>query len=143
MSDLALRAPVGRRLAAPAGSAFAAAVAVTLLAVRDPHTSGSYGHCPFLAVTGLPCPLCGGLRAVADLAHGQVRAALLSNALVVVLVIGSAVVWTGWTVRRGRGRGHEAPPFTSDPRLGRWVGLAMLLFCLVRWLPGFSGLRPS
>ena len=40
--------------------------AVTLLHLHDPHSSGAYGFCPFLLVTGLPCPGCGGLRAVIE-----------------------------------------------------------------------------
>ena len=40
--------------------------------------------CPFHAVTGLLCPLCGGLRAVNHLARGNVRAAMTDNVIVVI-----------------------------------------------------------
>ena len=42
--------------------------AAALLHFRDPHGTGSYGFCPFLALTGKPCPGCGGLRANAGYA---------------------------------------------------------------------------
>jgi hypothetical protein len=132
-----------QRLAAPAGALMAGAAALGLLAIRDPHRSGSYGHCPFLALTGRPCPLCGGLRAVSDLIHGNLLAALQSNALAVAILVGGAAVWLGWTVRRWRGIGTEPPPLTSDPRLGRVLCVALVLFCLLRWLPGLAGLSPS
>ena len=43
---------------------------------RDPHASGSWGFCPWLALTGLYCPGCGGLRAVNDLTNGDLLGAL-------------------------------------------------------------------
>ena len=52
-----------------AGGVLAASV---LLHLRDPHRSGSWGYCPWLMLTGTYCPGCGGLRAVNDLAHGDV-----------------------------------------------------------------------
>jgi hypothetical protein len=135
--------PISARLAAPMAAATAGAAAVSLLAVRDPHRAGSYGSCPFLALTGRPCPLCGGLRAVADLVHGQLLAALQSNALAVAMVLSAAVIWAGWVARRLRGQGREAPPLTSDPRLGRVVAVVLVGFCLLRWMPGLAVLGPS
>jgi len=60
---------------------------VTLLHVRDPHAYGSYGLCPFRALTGLWCPGCGGLREVNDLTHLEFGAAVSSNVVVVALVL--------------------------------------------------------
>jgi hypothetical protein len=135
--------PIAARLAAPAAAAAAAGAAVTLLAVRDPHRAGSYGSCPFLALTGRPCPLCGGLRAVSDLVHGQLLTALQSNALAVAMVLGGAAIWAGWAGRRLRGHGREVPPLTSDPRLGRVVAVVLVAFCVLRWIPGLAVLAPS
>jgi hypothetical protein len=134
---------VPARLAAPAAAAAAGLAAVALLAVRDPHRTGSYGSCPFLALTGRPCPLCGGLRAVSDLVHGHLLAALQSNGLAVAVLLGGAGLWAGWVTRRLRGHGREAPPMTSDPRLGRVVAVVMIAFCVLRWLPGLAVLGPS
>jgi Protein of unknown function (DUF2752) len=131
------------RLAAPAGALLAGAGALAVLAVRDPHRAGSYGHCPFLALTGHPCPLCGGLRAGSDLTHGDVLAALQSNALAVAILVGGTAIWSAWCVRRWRGTGRERPPLTSDPRLGRVMAVLVLLFAVLRWLPGLTALSPS
>jgi hypothetical protein len=93
-----------RGLRAPALSGALGVSCAALLAVRDPHDSGSYGFCPFLSLTGLPCPGCGGLRAVNDLTRGDLVAALSSNALAVVLVLGAVGAWIVWTARRATGR---------------------------------------
>lgn len=74
-----------------------------LLRTRDPHVEGSYGFCPFRALTGLPCPGCGGLRAVNDLTRGDVAAAASSNAMAVLLVAAVVVLWTVWVLRRAAG----------------------------------------
>ena len=81
----------------------AGAGALVLLRLRDPHESGSYGLCPFLAITGLPCPGCGGLRAVNELTHGNIVDALSSNLLAVGLLALLTVAWAAWFVRRARG----------------------------------------
>ncbi|MFV0459617.1 MAG: DUF2752 domain-containing protein [Actinomycetales bacterium] len=69
---------------------------MAVLAVRDPHQPFSYGFCPFLGVTGLYCPGCGGLRAINDLAHLRVVDALGSNAFAVALVVLFGIGWLGW-----------------------------------------------
>ena len=78
--------------------------AAALLHFRDPHGTGSYGFCPFLALTGKPCPGCGGLRAVNDLTRGDFVGAISSNILVVMLVVTLGAAWTLWVLRRARGR---------------------------------------
>ena len=40
--------------------------------------------CPLRALTGIPCPFCGGTTAAAQLGHGDVGGALLANPFVVV-----------------------------------------------------------
>ncbi len=92
-----------RRLREPLFVPLAGAVGATALLLRDPHTPGSWGRCPFLVLTGHPCPACGGLRAVDDLLHGNVVAALGSNAYVVATVLLALVTWGVWLVRRVRG----------------------------------------
>jgi hypothetical protein len=52
----------------------------------DPLGSGVYPICPFHAVTGLHCPGCGTGRALHELLHGNVLAALRLNPLAMVLL---------------------------------------------------------
>ena len=42
--------------------------------------------CPLRAVTGVPCPFCGGTTAVADLGRGDLTAAVAASPLALVLV---------------------------------------------------------
>lgn len=133
---------VSRRSAmrAPAAIAVAGAGLFTLLRLRDPHGSGSYGFCPSLALTGLPCPGCGGLRAVNDLTHGDVAAAVSSNLIAVLLVAGFAVGWLAWTARRWRGR--SGPALVLSARWGYAALAVLLLFGVVRNLPFGAALAP-
>ena len=78
--------------------AFAAAGALSGLAVLyafDPATTAFYPSCLFRLWTGLLCPLCGSLRAIHALLHGDAVSALRFNALGVVggglLVIAAAL----------------------------------------------------
>jgi hypothetical protein len=123
----ALRAPSG-----PAMAAGAAVAGCALLYVRDPNVPGSYGLCPFKALTGWDCPFCGSLRGIHALLHGQLATALNFNVVTIVglpLVIGYWVVW----LRRSR-HGDYALPFRTDVAV---VVLAVLgVFWVVRNLPG-------
>ncbi|KQX66652.1 DUF2752 domain-containing protein [Angustibacter sp. Root456] len=140
--DGALRPALLHRVAAPASLLLVAASGLAAVAVRDPHTPGAWGFCPFLLATGRPCPFCGGLRAVSDVLHGDVVAAAHSNALVLVAVPFAVASLVVWLVRRWRGRGDELVPWaTRATALG---GVALVAaFWLVRLLPGIAWLTPS
>lgn len=114
--------------------------ALGLLHMRDPHESGSYGFCPFLLLTGQPCPGCGGLRAMNNLTHGDVIGALSSNAMAVVLllVMGAAVVV--WFFQRWRG--HPAPLLAGRSPVLWGLAVAFILFGVLRWTPWGAWLRP-
>jgi hypothetical protein len=120
----------GRRMAAPALTIGGLALATLALHVRDPHDSGSWGYCPSAAL-GLYCPGCGGLRAVNDLTHGQVGAALSSNLLVAVLVPVAAVLLAVWAVDRWRGRTRTIPWRVLQPGVYAFVGV-LLAFTVFR-----------
>ncbi len=112
-----------------------------VLAVRDPHQSGSYGLCPLNALTGLDCPFCGGLRGTHALLHGDVSLALDHNLLLPVF-LGALVtiVILAWRrsplLQRGdTGQGGSRPLIT---RVAIWgLVAATALFFVLRNLPVF------
>jgi len=120
-------------LRAPMISGAAALAAFATLHVRDPHEPGSYGFCPFLAITGVPCPGCGGLRAVNHLTDGDWVAALSSNAMAVVLVLTAGIAWVVWTLRRATGDPARLIPVTATVPLIFLV--AFLAFGVFRLTP--------
>jgi hypothetical protein len=139
-------APTGRTtrraaLTAPVLLGAAGLAAAALLRLRDPHVSGSYGFCPFQALAGVPCPGCGGLRAVNDLTRGEVVAAVSSNALAVALVGTLAVLWGVWLVRRARGQ-HDAAFARVGLRPAVRVLVLVAVFGIVRTTPWGSWLAP-
>ncbi|MEO6886179.1 MAG: DUF2752 domain-containing protein [Jatrophihabitantaceae bacterium] len=94
--------------------------------------------CPFRAITGWWCPLCGGLRAVYSLAHGNLAAAVHDNVVLLACLPLLAVVWIDW-VRRARagvpGRRLNRPAVIT-------VVLALTAFTIVRNLPFAAAIRP-
>lgn len=52
----------------------------------SPQEYSFYPRCPFFALTHHYCPGCGATRAIAELLHGNVRAALHFNAAMAVLL---------------------------------------------------------
>lgn len=111
------------------------------VAVRDPHEAGSWGVCPVLALTGLHCPGCGGLRAVNDLVHLRVTDALSSNVMGVLAMAFAAAAWAVWLRARVRG---------VPSGLDRWVTatsasvllVAIGVFAVVRNTPWGGALAP-
>jgi hypothetical protein len=121
-----------------AGGLLAASV---VLHLRDPHSSGSYGFCPWLALTGTYCPGCGGLRAVNDLTHGDVLGAASSNLLFVASLPFLAVWWLRSFADGWRGRRRHLSDRASYVALAAVLSLTML-FWLVRNLPFAGWLTP-
>lgn len=86
--------------------------------------------CPFLALTGHPCPFCGGTRSFAFMWRGDLVDAVRYYPLIPLLFVATAVavpllaigLWTGRDVR------------LQLPRWARTAGLATLLAALaVSW----------
>jgi hypothetical protein len=121
-------APV--RVAGLLGVALAADVAF------DPHQR-HVPLCPLHAVTGLWCPLCGGLRAADSLAHGRFVTALHENALFVTSLPLLFACWVYWLVQSSSGRGRAS----SVGRLGPVLITLAVAFAVVRNLPFVPGLR--
>lgn len=64
--------------------ASAALIALLMLRVFDPATSGVFPPCPFRALTGWLCPGCGSLRAIHQLLLGNFRKAFALNPFAVI-----------------------------------------------------------
>jgi hypothetical protein len=110
------------------------AAATVVLALRDPHASGSYGLCPLHALTGLWCPACGGLRATHDLAHGDLAGAWSMNPLWVLAVPVVIALWGRLVLRRSQGRTVRAAPGWAA-----WATLALLVaFGIARNIPALA-----
>jgi hypothetical protein len=131
-TSVAWRAP----LFAPLAVAGAAAVGALLVRAVDPGVPGHYPVCPFLAVTGMYCPFCGGLRAVHALMHGDVTTAFGMNPLVMVGLLILVLAWWRWARRSVQG-------IRVNPRVAAWpawVTLAVIAaFWAARNVPALQG----
>jgi hypothetical protein len=136
------RAEPGRlaRLTGPVVVGGLAALGAVALHLRDPHTAGSWGFCP-VALLGFSCPACGSLRAVNDLTHRDLAAALSSNLLLVLAVPVGLALWGRRLVALWRGGAATAP--LAVPR-GVWValGVVVVVFTVARNLPFGAWLAP-
>jgi hypothetical protein len=130
-----------RRLRTPVLVAFSLLAASVALHLRDPHRSGSWGFCPWLALTGTYCPGCGGLRAVNDLTRGDVVGAASSNLLFVGTVPLIAVWWARRMVDGWRGVRRAVDERTMLLATYGLLGVAVL-FWVVRNLPFAGWLTP-
>ena len=106
-------------LASPVRSGFrasgqrTAAFAVAALALANLHVPGRPATvCPLRALTGIPCPFCGGTTAAVNVGHLDLLGALRANPVVVVGAIVTALMpavlaiksrhggWPSWVTRR-------------------------------------------
>lgn len=127
------------RVAAPLAALCCAAAAMAVVGAVDPDEPGRYPRCPVLALTGRYCPGCGGLRGTHALAHGDLAAALGSNALAVAGIAAVAAALAVWLVAAVRGR----PVPTRPPRASGGALIAVAAaFTLLRNLPIGAALAP-
>ena len=100
----------------------------------DPATHSYYPPCIFHAVTGLYCPGCGSLRALHQLLHGNLRAAMSLNPLFVLIL--PYLGYSLWLLSRDLIRGRS---LVSEVRLHPamvWAMLAIIVaFGVLRNLP--------
>ena len=94
----------------------AAALACAHLHVRRPPTL-----CVVRAVTGMPCPFCGGTTSTVALAHGDVRAAFAASPIAPLMLV--AFPWLGQL---------RMPPLLQRPAV-RWSGLLAVLLAAEVW----------
>ncbi len=137
MTDTALPSPTptgrGRALLGPALAAVAAGAAVARLHQTSGIDVAPFALCPLHAATGLWCPFCGGLRAVAALSRGDVAAAVSSNLPVTLLLPVVTTSWCLWLYAGWRARPGRQP--TLSNRSGAVLGVVLLLFTVWRNLP--------
>ncbi len=103
----------------------------------DP-AEGGYPLCLFHQLTGLHCPGCGTLRAIHQLLHGNIAAALALNQLAVCMVP-ILIANTHWT--HGIRRPPAKPTRPSRPRGAfNWTWfllLAIIAFGILRNVPAY------
>lgn len=128
-------------LRGPLALAAAGAAGVAVMRVLEPSHLGFVPPCPFLALTGLWCPFCGGTRAVDALASGELTAALGLNLLVVLAVPVLLVAWARWTADRARGRPARLLDVSS--RTLAVVATLVVVYGVLRNLPGLEVLTPG
>jgi hypothetical protein len=110
--------------------ALAAAVGAAVLYFFPPEAYHFYPQCPVFRYLHVYCPGCGATRALAALLHGQIRAALHYNALVVFLSP-AVLYWLAKSYVRIL-RGHPFSWPQLSPAVINILLLAGVLFAIVR-----------
>jgi Protein of unknown function (DUF2752) len=115
------------RAAGYVGAFFAGGLALSALYA----TTGVGLLCPFRALTGWACPLCGGTRMGAALLHGDVLAALGFNPLALMGLVILGVLGALWTVEAAGGPAVRLPRPLAErlrrPRPTQWLALGLLV----------------
>jgi len=106
-----------------------------LLYAHDPVAARFYPTCPFHDLTGLYCPGCGSTRAMHQLLHGHLRAAMGYNA-VMVLCLPFAVVGMALEALRVV-RGRRLTETYLSPWLIRGIAAAFTAFWVLRNIPAY------
>ena len=103
------------------------------LYIFNPAASGMYPICPFHALTGLYCPGCGTGRAMHQLLHGNLLAAMRLNSFAVIMLPPIAY----WLVSSGlQFIGRKPLPSKFIPAFWIWTLLVViLLYWILRNVP--------
>lgn len=98
-------------------------------------TTGRGIPCPFLALTGWRCPLCGSTRLGAALLHGEVGVAFGLNPLVYIGLLLAGVLAVVWLVEAAGGPAlRPSPAWTRRiRRVSPWTWLALGGVVLALW----------
>jgi Protein of unknown function (DUF2752) len=129
-----------RALAAPLSAAGAVAASAGVLHRSGGHDLGPLLTCWFHAWTGLHCPFCGSLRAVAALWHGDVLSALHDNAPVMVLLGVATLFWGRRMVFALAGKAEHQP--RTNGRANAALAAFFLVFAIYRNTPHGAWLAP-
>jgi hypothetical protein len=130
-----------RRVAAPVATIAGLTALTVALYLRDPHASGSWGYCP-ISLLGFYCPGCGSLRAVNDLAHGDLAGAVSSNALLIVAMPFAVFLLARWAVDRWMGTKRDLPSERAVWFATSGVLTVLIAFTILRNLPVGGWLAP-
>jgi hypothetical protein len=113
------------RAAGYVGAFFAAGLALTALYA----TTGVGLPCPFRALTGWDCPLCGGTRMGDALLHGEIGAAFEFNPLALVGLLILGVLGALWALEAAGGPAVRLPRTLAEPlrrvRPTHWLLIAL------------------
>lgn len=82
--------------------------------------------CPLLRFTGVPCPLCGGTRAVAALFDAQFSRSIAFNPAVIVIALIGALAWAAPNVT-ARGTAWLRLNFQERRNASAWI--TVLIVC--------------
>lgn len=99
-----------------------------LLLRLAPDTVLAFVHCPLREITGIPCPTCGGTRALSHLAAGDWSAAVAANPLVILAGSGfllTALYATAATLRPAWRRALALTP--NEKRSARWLAILLIV----------------
>ncbi|HEX4264618.1 MAG TPA: DUF2752 domain-containing protein [Verrucomicrobiae bacterium] len=113
-----------------AGLVVLAAAGVLIYFTFDPTKVAIFPPCLFHQVTGLDCPGCGAQRALHQLLHGNLIAAVRLNAMFVISLPFAAWFGLSWMWRLSRNE-----PILTNPKWLWFFLAAWLLFGVLRNLP--------
>ena len=111
--------------------ALVAAAGGWVLYTFPPAASTFYPRCVFRAATGLDCPGCGSTRAVHELLHGHIGAALRLNPF--LFLVGLMLLCTLPSILRG-----QYPRFLAKP----WFGWTAVVVTIGWWIVRNTPLYP-
>lgn len=125
---MALSPPPNKRRLGALGMGALGVGGLAYVGLGNPHSpSFVFLPCPFKALTGWDCPACGGLRMTHDILHGDLAAAFLDNAF---LLIGLPMLLAWVLVRR-----RTNNPVSTIPLVV--IITAAVAWTVLRNLPGF------
>ena len=122
----------------PFAAASATGVAVTVVALANPFKHHLTPTCPFHALTGLYCPLCGGTRATWAAVHLRFGLMWREDALLPAIALVAMWSWLSWL---GRATGRWRLPALQSRAFYVTAVVVLVMFTVARNLPGL-GLAP-
>ncbi len=133
VAEVTTRASARTTWAPPVAVGAAGLAACMVLAARDPNVAGSYGVCPFLALTGHDCPGCGLMRGTHATVTGDFEGAVDHNVFVFLVLPLIAFAYLRWL---GRGLGYDIRPLDVPKWIPVAAGVVVFGFWIIRNLGG-------